>query len=167
MQDLLLEIRLRVVLLFHHLLSNLLGLHLFLLQLLCLEMMTDLASPFQDASNLSLAQHLQILEGLIQIIGSVLHQPIILCPFLWSHSDLVVFRKDKQRILSLYQLSQWDFLVEMHGGVVLISSSFSSGFKQLVNACDLSCELVMEVIGFGVLEDVLGIEELLVNEGRG
>lgn len=130
-------------------------------------MMTDLASPFQDASNLSLAQHLQILEGLIQIIGSVLHQPIIFCPFLRSHSDFVVFRKDKQRVLSLYQFSQWDFLVEMHGGVVLISSSFSSGFKQFVNACDLSCELVMEVIGFGVLEDVLGIEELLVDKGWG
>lgn len=53
----------------------------------------------------------------------------------------------------------------MHGSIVLIPSSFPSVFEQFIDACDLSCKLLVEMVGFGILKDVFRIEELFVNEG--
>lgn len=54
----------------------------------------------------------------------------------------------------------------MHGGVVLISSSFSPILKQFVNTGDLSSHLFPKVVGLSILEDEFSIEKLLIDEAR-
>jgi hypothetical protein len=62
-QDFLLELRLRVVLLLINLyLLFHLGCFGLFLHVLKMEMMADLASPFQNRANLSFAQQLQVLK---------------------------------------------------------------------------------------------------------
>jgi hypothetical protein len=50
----------------------------------------------------------------------------------------------------------------MHWSIVLITTSLPSVFHQLVDACNLTSKLLIEVICLSILEDYLGIKELLV-----
>lgn len=106
-----------------------------------MEVMTDLAPPFQDRPDLSLAQQFQVIEKFIQVVGSILDERVILISFFLGHCDLVVLGKDEQGILSLDQFSQGHFLVEMHGGIILIASSLPPILQQLIDTGDLSSHL--------------------------
>lgn len=127
-------------------------------------MMAYLAPPFQNRADFSLAQQFQVIKEFIEIVGSVLDERVILVPLFLRHCDLVVLGEDEKWVLGLYQFSQGHFLVEMHGGVVLIPSSFSSVLKQLIDTGDLSSHLFLKMIGFSILENELGIKEFLIDE---
>jgi hypothetical protein len=51
--------------------------------------------------------------------------------------------------------------------IIFIPTTLASVFKQFINIGDLTGHLFMIVVGLSVLEDELGIEELLIDVLRG
>ncbi len=58
-------------------------------------------------------------------------------------------------------------LIHMCGRIIFIPTTFSPVFKQFINIGDFTGHLFMIVVGLSVLEDELGIEELLIDVFRG
>lgn len=54
----------------------------------------------------------------------------------------------------------------MHRSIVFVTSSLSSLLHDLVNACYISSQLLLEMVSLSVLENIFCIEELLIDKTR-
>ena len=123
-----------------------------------MQLVEHFPSPLENRADFSLAEHLQVVEQVIQILRPIFDQVVVFLPLLQSGGDLIMLREDEQRGLSLDEFRQRHLSVEMHRRVVLVASSLSALLEQSIDARYFSGQLLVEVVRLGILEHEFGVK---------
>ena len=85
-----------------------------------------LSSPFEQTTDLSFTKDFKIFEKLVDIFRYLVTDSIVLFSFFRAHFYPVKLGEYEQRIHRVDKLGQGSFLVQMHGSIILVTSSFPS-----------------------------------------